>query len=275
MNLISIEKRKMYDGFYDLWIRILKDGINSLWSIMVYYMGARGVGKSVSAIKDALSLDPDFGIDQICFTKEDINIFIETYAYQGGRIGIWDEFGAEMYSRLWYERRQKSLVRKLEVIRETDLTFLVVMPHIIFADSSIDALATFAIEFYKPKNRNEPYRIGKALKMEGLYSKRTRMEFRPIWLEGRIFHVPFTNPIPKHKELFEAYWKKKRKYVEESIREGEGIEKDQQLTITQIRYLKAFVAGDSISEIANEFDVSETAVKEMKRKLKRKGVLGY
>jgi len=273
-QILSKQRIQYFNGFYNLWIKLLEDGIQSLWSIMVFCMGARGSGKSVSMIKTALSLDHTLKIDQICFTKDEINEFIEKYAYQGGKVGIWDEFGAEMYSRLWYEKGQKTLIRKLEVIRETDLTFFVVMPHIIFADSSTDALANFAIELYKPKDREESYRIGKALKMEGLYSKRKRMEFRPIWLEGRILHVPFINPIPDHRKLFNKYWKKKRKYVEERIREDEEQEREQVLTPTQVKYLRAFIKKDSISEIANNFDVSETAVKEMKRKLKRKGVLG-
>lgn len=273
MKKLSSQKIETFEMYYGYWEEILKNEIDSLWSIMVYIVGKRGVGKSVAAIKDALTLDPNFSVEQICFTKDQVNEFIEKYAYQGGKVGIWDEFGAEMHARTWYEDKQKSLVQKLEVIRETDITFFVVMPHIIFGDSSIDVLANFAIELHKPKHRNDPYRLGKALEMGGLYSKRQRMDFRPIWLEGQIFHVPYMNPINDHKALFGAYWKKKRAYVEEKIQEdkerGQGIG----LTVVQMRYLKAFVAGKSVSEIADDFNVSEPSVKEMKRKLRRKGVL--
>lgn len=275
MNIqkLTTQKIETFKKYYGYWIKILENEINSLWSIMVYYVGKRGAGKSVSAIMDALALDTKLTVEQICFTKDDVNDFIEKNAYSGGKVAIWDEFGAEMHSRTWYEDKQKSIVQKLEVIRETDITFMVVMPHIIFGDSSIDVLANYAIELHKPKHREDPYRLGKALEMGGLYSKRQRMDFRPIWLEGQIFHVPYINPINEHKDLFTAYWKKKRQYVETRIQEdkerGQGIG----LTMVQMRYLKAFVAGKTVSQIADKLNVTETSVKEMKRKLRRKGVL--
>jgi len=273
IKTISPQKRELFEKYYSWWVQILKNEIESLWSIMVFCFGKRGSGKSVSVIKDALSLDSNFSVEQICFTKEEVNDFIDKYAYQGGRVGIWDEFGAEMHARMWYEEKQKEMIQKLEVIRETDLTFFVVLPHIIFGDSSVDVLANFAIELHKPSHRDDPYRLGKALEMEGLYSKRKRMEYRPIWFEGQIFHVPYLNPINQHKKLFNAYYKKKRAYVEERIAMDRESSKEKGLTVIQLKYLRAFVEGKSITEIADDFNVTEQAVREMKRKLKRKGAL--
>ena len=270
---ISPTKLKMFNKYYNWWVQILLDGINSLWSIMVYYVGARGAGKSISAIMDALTLDPKFTIDQVCFTKDQVNELIEKYAYQGGKVAIWDEFGAEMHARTWFEHKQKDIVQKLEVIRETDITFLVVMPHIIFGDSSIDVLANFAVEIHKPQHRDDPYRIGKALEMGGLYSKRQRMEFRPIWLNGQIFHIPYVNPFNNNVKLFEEYRKKKRAYVVERIALDKQKGTNQGLSGRQLEYLIEFNKNKSIIEIADNFNISETAVKEMKRKLERKGAL--
>lgn len=273
MKGLSQSKIEGFNQYYDWWIQILKNEINSVWSIMVFYVGKWGSGKSYSAIKDALSLDPNFSIDQILFKKEEVVDFIDEHSYSGGHVGVWDEFGAEMHAREWFEREQKKLIQLLQTIRETDLTFMVCLPHLIFGDSSVDALANFCAELYKPKHKDDPYRVAKALEMDGLYSKRKRMEFRPIWFEGQIFHVPYINPRKKNKLLFKEYHKKKTQYVKWRIAENKKQHEEDGLTGVQVRYLKEFIEGRSYTQIADKFKVSEQAVKEMKRKLRRKGVL--
>lgn len=270
---LSDEKILFFDKYYNWWVRILKQGIMSLWAIFVVYVGPRGSGKSFSAIKDAISIDSRFNVDQICFTKDQVDQAIEKLAYTGGSVIVWDEFGAEMYARDWYEESQKLLVRKLQVIRQTEVTLFVVMPHIKFGDSSADFMANYGLEMSPPKHRDFQYRIGKALKMGGLYSKRQRMDFRPIWLNGRIFHVPFVNPLFQNQELFAAYFEKKKEYIDEQTEMGREKEKGKGLTGTQLRYLSAFVSRQTVSQIADDFDVSEQTVKDMKRKLRRKGAL--
>jgi len=273
MKKLSKEKRETFERLYGYWIQILKNEINSVWSIMIFYVGKKGAGKSYSAIKDGLELDPKLTIDQILFKKEEVDQFIDKYAYTGGKVGIWDEFGAEMHARMWYEKEQKEMIQKLQIIRETDLTFLVVLPHLIFGDSSVDALANFCAEVHKPNHREDPYRIAKALEMEGLYSKRKRMEFRPIWYKGQIFHIPYLNPKKNNKTLFKEYHKKKTAYVIWRTQQNKEKEEDRGLTGKQLNYLRLFIKEYSITEVANELGVTEQAVKEMKRKLRRKGAL--
>jgi len=244
MKKLSKEKRETFERLYGYWIQILKNEINSVWSIMIFYVGKKGAGKSYSAIKDGLELDPKLTIDQILFKKEEVDQFID-----------------------------KEMIQKLQIIRETDLTFLVVLPHLIFGDSSVDALANFCAEVHKPNHREDPYRIAKALEMEGLYSKRKRMEFRPIWYKGQIFHIPYLNPKKNNKTLFKEYHKKKTAYVIWRTQQNKEKEEDRGLTGKQLNYLRLFIKEYSITEVANELGVTEQAVKEMKRKLRRKGAL--
>jgi len=61
--------------------------------------------------------------------------------------------------------------------------------------------------------------------------------------------------------------------VEERIAIDRESSKEKGLTVIQLKYLRAFVEGKSITEVADDFNVTEQAVREMKRKLKRKGAL--
>lgn len=270
---VSKAKIKLFNEFYDMWVKILKNEIASLWAIMVYYVGKKGSGKSYGAIRDALSLDPKFTAKQILFRKDEVIEFIDKFSYTGGKVAIWDEFGSEMHAREWFKTDQRQMIQLLEVIRETDLTFMVCLPHLIFGDSSVEALANFCVELYAPKHRDDPYRVGKALEIHGLYSKRAKMEFKPLWLEGKIFHIPYLDPRKSNAKLFRDYHKKKSDYVKWMIEQSKNKESETGLSYTQLKYLKEFNKDETVSSIATKYNVSESSVKEMKRKLRRKGAL--
>lgn len=270
---VMIKKKQEELNYRNIWLDVLKNKIDSLWAIMVYYTGAKGSGKSYSAVSDAFDLDPKFTVDQVLFRKEEVIDFVDKYSYGGGRVAIWDEFGSEMHGQEWFKEEQRELVQLLEIIRETDLTFFVCLPHLNFGNSSVEALANFCMELYPPKHRDDIYRVGKALEIHGLYSKRMRMEFKPLWLDGKILHVKYLDPTKGRKIFFRKYHAKKTQYVKSKIEQIRNKRKRVGLTTTQVIYLKAFVEKESVSSIAESMNVSEQSVKEMKRKLKRKGVL--
>lgn len=270
---VLVENTDTFMEYRKLWLNTLRNAINALWAIMIYYTGRKGSGKSYSAISDAFDLDSSFSVDQVLFRKEEVIEFVDRYSYTGGRVAIWDEFGSEMHGQEWFKEEQRELVQLLGIIRETDLTFLVCLPHLNFGNSSVEALANFCMEVYQPKDRNDTYRIGKALEIHGLYSKRMRMEFKPLWLKGKILHVKYLDPRENNEGFFNAYHEKKTQYVKWKIKQIKDKRRKTGLTITQTKYLTAFVEKQSISNIANKFGVSEQSVKEMKRKLRRKGVL--
>ncbi len=272
MKVIT-EKLEGHKIYREIWLTVLKNTIDALWAIMVYYTGPKGSGKSYGAISDAFVLDSKFTVEQVLFRKEEVIDFVDTYSYEGGRVAIWDEFGSEMHGQEWFKEEQRELVQLLEIIRETDLTFLVCLPHLNFGNSSVEALANYCMELYQPKHRDDKYRVGKALEIHGLYSKRMRMEFKPLWLDGKILHVKYLDPTIGKKIFFRNYHKKKTQYVKWKIDQIKNKRQKAGLTTTQTDYLKAFLRKDSISDIASDMKVSEQSVKEMKRKLRRKGVL--
>lgn len=270
---VIMEKSDKHDKYRYIWLNVLKNTIGALWAIMIYYTGPKGSGKSYGAISDAFDLDPKFTVEQVLFRKEEVVDFVDKYSYEGGRVAIWDEFGSEMHGQEWFKEEQRELVQLLEIIRETDLTFLVCLPHLNFGNSSVEALANYCMEMYQPKHRDDLYRVGKALEIHGLYSKRMRMEFKPLWLSGKILHVKYSDPTKGRKIFFRNYHKKKTQYVKWKIDQIKNKRRQVGLTTTQMTYLKAFVEKETVSSIAERMNVSDQSVKEMKRKLRRKGVL--
>ena len=73
--------------------------------------------------------------------------------------------------------------------------------------------------------------------------------------------------------FFRKYHQKKTQYVKWKIEQIRNKRKRVGLTTTQTIYLKAFVDKETVSNIARNMNVSEQSVKEMKRKLRSKGVL--
>jgi len=223
-------------------------------------------------IKTALDLDPWFNADQVGFTKIEVLGLIQGLAYFGSqRVVIFDEFGSEMLSRNWFERTQKTLVRCLQVMRDTKVSLIVIMPHIKYGDTIAQNLGNFCVEMYRPAHKVVPYRIGKILESYGFYSVRKSKEFKPVWLKNRIFHVPFINPIHEHQDLFSQYWKKKEAFIMGLLAQ-DNAQDAQGLNETQTKYLKAFVSGLPDKQIAKELGVTPRTVRRQKKDLKDLGV---
>lgn len=273
---LSKKQRAQYRYYYDLWHGILQDEIDAHDSIFVVYVGKRGAGKSTCAIKDALTLDPQFSAEQIGFRKEEVIDAIQELAYSGThRVVIFDEFGAEMMARNWWNESQKALVAALQSIRDTKVTLFACMPHLKFGDYVAESLGNFCVEVQSPAHMRIPYRMGKALESFGFYSTRKARKFTPIWLDGEIFHIPYINPISQHEELFDTYWAKKRTFITELLEQEESPRSQPSggLTKRELEYLQLINQELSISQIALRLDVTEGAVSKMKRTLRKKGAL--
>lgn len=259
---------KYYTYYYNLALTIVLDELDAVESVFIPFVGIRGSGKSTCAIKLALDIDPKFSAAQIGFTKLEMLDIIESLAYIGERrVAIMDEFGAEMMARNWYEETQKILVAVLQAIRETHVSLFVCLPHLRFADYVAEALGNFCFEVYRPAHIRTPYRIAKMLEIYGFKSTRDRAKFKPIWLDGEIFHPPFINPIPTHEELFDEYLAKKRVYIQALIEKSRQGDAEQGLTKRQSEYLKLFQQGRSETDIADLLNVTKRQVRRMRKEL--------
>lgn len=256
-----------------LWDIIKFRKIEQVESIIIHYTGVRGTGKSLSAISDAIQIDPDFTVDQICFTRLEVDQALDNLSWTGGpRIIVYDETGATLNAREWYEKEQIRLTAKLQIVRDTGVSVFCVLPHLRFGDSAIDLIANLGIEMTEPKHKDDCYRLGKALKTWGLYSKRGSIEFNPLWMDGKIFHVPFLDPKPDNPALYEQYLVKKREFIK-TWQKQQQQQETISITARQVEYIQAFNEGLSNAQIAKKFGVRVDTVKKNKQQLRLKGLL--
>lgn len=242
------------EKYYRKWLNILKDELNSYDAILVIYVGQRGSGKSYAALSDAIHLDPTFTSDQIGFLKSEIDELITKYEYQGRKVLIWEEFGAEMFSRNWFKQLQKAIIQRLQVIRETEVSLFLTLPHVKFGDTMAEQLANFEMELQRPQFKQDCYRMGRPLQPYGFYSARKLMQFRVFYLEGEIWHVPYLDPSRHNPELFAEYHQKKREYIAAQL-ELEEEEETVRLTKKQARMIELRNQGVSIRGIVEEMKV--------------------
>ncbi len=261
-------KIKSYTYYYNLAYNIVMDEIDAIESLFIPFVGPRGSGKSTSAIKLAKDIDPQFTSDQIGFTKLEMLDIIDNVSYTGKhRVAIMDEFGAEMMARNWYDESQKILVAVLQAIRETKVSLFVCLPHLRFADYVAESLGNFCFEVYRPAHIDVPYRFAKMLEIHGFQSSRDRATFKPIWIDDQIFHVPFIDPKPQNKLLFQEYSAKKRIYIQSLIEKSRADRHEKGLTKRQSQYLQTFQRGDLDGDVADSMSVSARQVRRMRKDL--------
>lgn len=251
---------------------IIRREIEKVDAIFIMITGKRGTGKSFTGLSLALSIDPNFTVDQVCFERTEVDQAINKLSWTGGpRIILYDETGATLGSRRWFEKEQIKLIEKFQIIRETGVSIICCMPHLRFGDSSLDLISNFGLEMVMPKHKHDCYRLAKMLQTVGLYSRRAEIDFQPIWLGNKIFHVPILDPREEHQPFFEQYLHKKRLFIEKKQRD----EQEQAINITQrqLEYIQAFNAGNTNSQVADQFGVTEDSVKQMKRKLRKRLLL--
>lgn len=277
---ITSMKRKALEIHYETWLNMIWKRIRKYQAIVLMYVGFKGSGKSYAAIIDALGVDPLFTLKQVIFSKDEAEEQFEilreskTKHPEIPRVVIWDEVGIGLHNREWYQKEQIQIIKKLLAIRTTGINVFCCVPHLRYADSSLDGQINYMIEMIEPQENN-PVRFGKILKPFGFLSERKPLKFIPVpsW-DGKRFHAPYLDPSKQHPLLFKQYEVLRTEYayklLERDQREQSSVIK---LTPREMEYLHLFIRDHSISVIAKELHVSTTAVDKMKRKLRDKGAL--
>jgi len=108
----------------------VRTGFDCIWLIT----GERRTGKSTLAAQMALSVDPDFSVDNIAFRLDDFNDVIESNPWADPEKGIYpqvilDEAGFDLFSQNWMKEVQRNLVRKMEVIGAKRQIVYLCLPH--------------------------------------------------------------------------------------------------------------------------------------------------
>jgi hypothetical protein len=200
-------------------VNLIKSAMRSVGALIVYFIGPRGSGKSISAISLCHELDPTFDSSRIGFTKEEIyDIFEENvYKEKSGIIVMWDEIGSELFSRDAMKKEQKNIAKLLQISRETGITLVGTLPRISMVDIVGYHLANYIIKVVSPVDMKQKYREGLVYEIRDDINSRGRRQLIETMFYGTQMRILFVkNHIPEN--IVNEYEKKKTLYVRSRLR---------------------------------------------------------
>src|SRR3989449_4182282 len=119
--------------------------VNRNLNAIVALIGATGSGKSYSAMRLGLLIDPSFGIDRIVFTK-DAFLDLVSQGLPKGTVIMWDEAGLGLPAREWQSVMNRAVGYILQTFRYKNYVLLLTVPSQMMLDSQARALFHILLE---------------------------------------------------------------------------------------------------------------------------------
>jgi len=113
-------------------------------------VGNVGTGKSYTAMKIALSVDPTFNIDRVIFSTKDFFKVLNSGELTKGKAIMFDELQISQSSRRWYSELNQMLNEVLTTFRHRNLFCIFTVPHWKFVDSHTRNLFHLVIKTTSP-----------------------------------------------------------------------------------------------------------------------------
>lgn len=127
-------------------LRVLRSRVERNQNAIVFIVGSTGSGKSYASLKLGEILDPNFSLDNVCFSFEAVLERIESKKLKPGAVVIFEEVGINIDARNWYDKVNKNMAYVLESFRTDRLIFIMNVPDQTFADKKARKLAHTIIE---------------------------------------------------------------------------------------------------------------------------------
>lgn len=149
----------------------LRLAVNNKWDGVCLIDGIEGSGKSNLALLSAFYLDPSFNLDRVVFTPKQFIDAVEKASV--GQAIVWDEFITGGLSNDFMTEMQRSLVKKMTMIRKKRLYILWVLPYFFIAGKYFAvARSRFLLHSFTPDGIQRGY-----FKVWN-YDRKRRMYFR-------------------------------------------------------------------------------------------------
>jgi len=111
-------------------IKYIKRRISRNQNFLGAITGPTGSGKSYSALSIAADIDPNFCIENVAFTPDDLFTIINSGRLVPGSVILYDEAGVGMGAREWQSLGNKVLSFLLQTFRNLNLVVLFNLPHL-------------------------------------------------------------------------------------------------------------------------------------------------
>jgi energy-coupling factor transporter ATP-binding protein EcfA2 len=255
----------------------IKKRINKLdKNCLVLICGSTGSGKSFSAIKIALAIDPEFDLDShLVFTAKGFLDLLNSDKLKHGQVIIWDEAGVGIPAREWYSILNKAVGYVLQTFRHLNLCVIFTVPDLSFVDISLRKLFHFYFETQTIDYKNnictlKPFEIEVNPQTTKIYRKYPR-----IRREGRIIKLTKLEIELLDQEKIDQYEIRKNGFTKElnfklskEINRAEAKDKKPELTDEECIEIIQKKIGDekkrTISKISAILNISQHRARKIK-----------
>lgn len=212
------------DIFYVVWERL--NLLNE--HFMGVIVGREGSGKSMSCIKIAQLVDPEFTAEQIFFHPEELLRLLRDEDFRPGAVYVLDEAGVSFGNRSWYDEAQIKVNKALQLIRSHNIGLIFSLPRLGELDSQTEGRLQAVLELTEKQDGEyvagswlwkDPDRRNKTGKVYEHYPRTDRGE--------RVTRIELTPPSQKIIEPYEEQKKQfQREVYDDAIGELEADEED-------------------------------------------------
>ncbi len=201
------------EGQYS-WIRYTHQRVNQNKNALYTISGPTGSGKSWSALAICLLNDPDFNVDRVVFSAEELMHLINSGVLRKGSSVMFDEAGVGFNARTWNSITNRVLNYLVQTFRHKNFVLIFTSPYMDFIDSATRKL--FHAEF--ETTRIDHKKKTCSLKPKLLQYNSDKRKFYRKWLRARgngHGYIPIKRwsvPQPPD-DLIKAYEEKKNEFT--------------------------------------------------------------
>lgn len=198
---------------------------------MLAIVGEEGIGKSLTALKIAKLLDPDFDEHQVIFDAAELLRRLRDEDYRHGQAFVLDEAGVSLGRRTWQDRGQIMLNQALQLIRSHNLALIFTLPSL----GELDSQAVTRLQaFYEITTKKPDQHVrGKWKEIDPDRSDETGTTYKKypkVTRDGVEIKVDRMTFQPPEGDFVDAYQEMKAKHqkqvYEEALEELDGDEED-------------------------------------------------
>ena len=184
-------------------------------NLLGIFAGPTGSGKSESALRLALLLNPDFTTDHVVFTVEDFFSLLNSNTLKAGDVIVWEEMGIAADSRTFFSLQNRAITYVFESFRFKNLAVLMNVPGLRMIDSRVQRLCHYYFETVKIMRRKKLCR-NKVFELQ--YNGRNNkiyFHYPEVVLDGVVKRVEALDFLKPPDYIVEPYLDLKRKFTEE------------------------------------------------------------
>ncbi len=259
---------------------------------MAAVVGEEGSGKSLTAIRIASELDPNFNAEKVHFRPDDFLEILRDEKFSEGDVYVLDEAGVSLGVRTWHDDAQIMVNKAFQLIRSHNIGLIFTLPRL----SELDSQTQGRLQaFYEITKRVEDqYVVGKWKRVDPdrTGSGTDYQPFPRIVRNGQKYRVKSMAFGPPTGDYVDEYHRRKKAHQKETydkainaIRNEEQEKAERELNAKDIADLileegvEDYIADNYGQKyidrdlIAVDYGIGDSKTRRVKKVLDREGVL--